>query len=147
MDRRVLVLRTYDKCQAFARNAIERGRADLAAEAQRRGVELLAETHGARTAVERECLAAIYAYEAVLTRKHGRTIRANRTWPMVGRLGILGAVEKIVERPDESVAYAALVEMGLADFSFEAVILRHPVSFSPEAVRRSEIRMRQVHGA
>lgn len=38
--------------------------------------------------------------------------------------------------------YAALVEMGLEQFAFEAVVLRHPHLFSHEAVERSRERMR-----
>ena len=41
----------------------------------------------------------------------------------------------------ESVGYTALAEMGLKEFAFEAVILRHTESFSPEAVARSRERL------
>lgn len=41
------------------------------------------------------------------------------------------------------ISYTALAEMGLKEFAFEAVILRHPEHFSPEAVTRSRERLAQ----
>ena len=35
--------------------------------------------------------------------------------------------------PKETEGYRVLVEMGMEDMAFEAVVLRHPESFSPEA--------------
>jgi hypothetical protein len=48
---------------------------------------------------------------------------------MVKRHGILGAVERAVNRKDETIGYTALVEMGLEDYAFEAVVMRYPKSF------------------
>src|SRR5256885_4124569 len=53
-----------------------------------------AEAHGAKTDVERECLAAVYAYEEVLSSGKHRRQRASRTWPMIERLGILPRSEE-----------------------------------------------------
>ena len=141
MDRRVACLKTHEERESFARNAIALKRLGLAAEAHRRGFDLLAESHGGQTAVERDCLCAVYAYEAILTQKHGRKIRAGRTWPMIEKLGIVPAVERIVDRPAESAAYFALVEMGLKDYSFKAVIMRHERHFSARAIDRSRARL------
>jgi hypothetical protein len=60
---------------------------------------------------------------------------------MIGRRGIIPAVEHIVTRRGESTGYTALVQVGMADKSFEAVVLRHPDAFSEEAVRRSKQRL------
>jgi hypothetical protein len=43
-----------------------------------------------------------------------------------------------VKRKDDALGYTALVEMGLAEHAFEAVILRHPSAFSAEAIERSK---------
>lgn len=59
MGSRVAKLKTTEECENFAQNARERGRADLADEALRRSVELRAESYGAKTAAEKECLRAI----------------------------------------------------------------------------------------
>ncbi len=60
---------------------------------------------------------------------------------MIKEHGVLPAVERIVLKRSESVGYTALAEMGLKEFAFEAVILRHPEHFSPEAVARSRERL------
>lgn len=141
MDERVRNLKTPEQCEIFARNATERDRPDLADEARVRAVQLRAEAYGAQTDAEREAIQAIYAYEEVLTQKNGKRTRASRTWPMIKRYGIIGAVERAVNREVETQGYTALVEMGLEDFAFEAVILRHPDVFSDEAVERSKKRL------
>jgi hypothetical protein len=140
MDERVASLKTPEECERFAKNALERNRRDLADEARKRAVELRAQAYGAKSQVERECLEAIYAYEEVLTAKNGRRTRASRTWQMIKRHGILGAVERAVNREAETAGYTALLEMGLQDYAFEAVVVRHPELFSPETVQHSKAR-------
>src|SRR3989344_3596975 len=98
MDERVANLKTPEECERFARNALERTRRDLADEARKRAVELRVQAYGAKTQAERECLEAICAYEEVLTAKNGRRTRATSTLQMIKRHGILGAVERAVNR-------------------------------------------------
>ena len=135
-------LKTPKDCDVFARNAREKNREDLALEAEKRAIQLNAAQYGAETPAESECLQAIYAYERILTAKNNRNTRANRTWQMIKRHGILEAVERAVNRPSETVGYTALVEMGLEDFAFEAVVVRHPTLFSAEAVDRCKLRIK-----
>lgn len=141
MDPRVIKLKTPQECESFAKNVRVRGAPHLAEQARQRAVQLRAEAHGATTAVERECLEAVYAYEEILSALRGKRQRAGRTWPMIKEHGVLPAVERIVLKRSESVGYTALAEMGLKEFAFEAVILRHPEHFSPEAVARSRERL------
>lgn len=134
-------LTTPEQCIQVEKNASVRGRQDLVIAARKKAVELRALQRGASTDVERECLEAVYAYEQVLSSQKGKKIHASRTWQMIQRHGIIQAVERAVNRKDETVGYTALLEMGLEDYTFEAVILRHPNIFSPEAVLRSEERI------
>lgn len=136
-------LQTADECEIMEKNATARARHDLAVAARKRALELRALAYGASTAAERECLEAIYAYEQVLTVKNGKKTSASRTWPMVKRYGIIGAVERAVNRSEETVGYTALRDMGLEDYAFEAVILRYADSnlFSAEAIARSQARV------
>lgn len=60
MDERIKKIKTPEKCEIFARNALDKGRPDLAAEAKRRAVELRAELYGAKSKAENEALQAIY---------------------------------------------------------------------------------------
>lgn len=143
MDEKVAKLKTSEECERFAKNAIERSRPDLADEARKRAVEIRAEAYGAKSQAERECLEAIYAYEEVLTAKNGRRTRASRTWQMIKRHGILEAVERAVNREAETAGYTALLKMGLQDYAFEAVVIRHPELFTPETVQRSQNRVNE----
>ena len=125
----------------FAKNATDLGRPDLALAARKRAVQLRAAVFGATSEVERECIEAIFAYEEVLSYRAGRRQTASRTWPMIKRYGVIGAVERVVKRETDAAGYTALVGMGLGELAFEAVILRHPESFSPEAIARSRERL------
>lgn len=134
-------LKTPEECAIFEKNVTERGHLDLAVAARKRAIELRAQAHGARSDVERECLEAVYAYERVLAANRGKNVHASRTWQMIKRRGIIGAVERAVNRKSETAGYRALVDMGLGDYAFESVILRHPSLFSAAAVDRSKARL------
>ena len=146
MDDRVKKLKTPKECETFARNAVAQGRADLAAESRQRAIELRAAAYGATSDAERECLEAIYAYEEILFDKHGKRVKASRTWQMIKRRGIIAAIEQAVDRPDGTAGFTALKNVGLENFAFEAVILRHAALFSESAVERSRQRMAQFDG-
>jgi hypothetical protein len=62
---------------------------------------------------------------------------------MIKRHGILNAAERAVNRDQETAGYKALIEMGLQEFAFEAVILRHPDLFSPDVVAISKLRLQE----
>lgn len=147
MDELIAKLKTPEECIVFEKNVTERGRPDLALAARKRAVELRAISYGATNDVERECLEAIYAYEQVLSAKNGKKTLASRTWQMIKRHGIIEAVERAVNRKDDPYGYTALVQMGLENYAFEAVILRHPSAFSPAAVQHSQTRVSLQHGS
>ena len=46
----------------------------------------------------------------------------------------------------ETSGYTALAEIGMRDFAFEAVVIRHPDSFSADAVARSRERLAECNG-
>jgi hypothetical protein len=140
MDETVRRLKTPEECEQFIKNVQEKYPA-LAVEARRRAVEMRAAAHGAQTAAERESLQAVYAYEEVLSAKRGRKTRASRTWQMIKRHGIIPAVERAVNRKDETLGYTTLIEMNMQDFAFEAVVLRYPDLFSPATIDRAKTRM------
>jgi len=140
MDETVRRLKTPEECEQFIKNVQEKYPA-LAVEARRRTVEMRAAAHGAQTAAERESLQAVYAYEEVLSAKRGRKTRASRTWQMIKRHGIIPAVERAVNRKDETLGYTTLIEMNMQDFAFEAVVLRYPDLFSPATIDRAKTRM------
>ncbi|MFC1778469.1 hypothetical protein ACFL3I_14235 [Pseudomonadota bacterium] len=141
MDERVKRIKTAALCEIFAKNAAKRGRPDLAREAKTRAVQLRAAEYGAKTEAENEAIQAVYAYEEVLSKKNGKRTRATRTWQMIKRRGIIESVERAVNRKSKTQGYTALAEMGLKEFVFEAVSLRHPQVFSNEAIAISRRRL------
>jgi hypothetical protein len=141
MDPRVEKLKTPAECETFIANARARDRDDLALEARHRSIQLRAAGHETNSEVERQCLEAICAYEEALSVRKTRRVSATQTWQLVKRHGVLGAVDRVVSRPDDTTGYEALVEMGLKELSFEAVVVRYPDEFSFEAVERSRARI------
>lgn len=141
MDPRVLKLHTQRDCEVFAKNARDRGMDELAEQARARRLQVLAAGHSPATDAEREALEAVYAYEAIMSAKRGKKTSASRTWPMIKQHGVLGAVERVVNRKDATTNYHELVEGGLGDFSFESVVVRYPDMFTSEAVERSRQRL------
>ncbi|MCX5857745.1 MAG: hypothetical protein NTZ57_07555 [Deltaproteobacteria bacterium] len=133
-------LKTPEECERLIENVKDR-EPEMALRARRKAIALRAAKHNAKSDAEREALQAVYAYEEILFNKHKKRIRASRTWQMIKKHGIIEAVERAVNRPQETIGYTILKEMGLPDLAFEAVILRHPNSFSSEAVARSKMRM------
>jgi len=140
MDEKVLKLKTPEDCEIFAVNVTRLGHPELAAQARERSVQLRAASYGASTDVEKECLEAIFAYEEALTIKNGKRTRASRTWQMVDRHGILSAIERAVNRKDDALGYLMLKDAGLQGYTFEAIVLRHPSIFSPDAVNVARMR-------
>ncbi len=138
-------LSTVAECEEFAR-LVQHSDPELAIQARRRAVELRAAAHGAQTVVEKELLRAVYAYEEAASAKKGRRTPATRTWQMIKRYGIIGAAERAVNRTKETSGYTALVEVGMLDFAFEAVVIRYPDSFSADAVARSRERLAERNG-
>jgi hypothetical protein len=144
MDYRVERLRTPAECASFVKNAIAGKRPDLALEAQRKAVDLLAATHETQSPVEAEAFAALYAYEALLTRKNGKKTRATKTWQVVKSHGIIEAIQRAVSRPPEAAAFVALRELGLGDLAFEALVVRHEASFNDATVQISKARLAEA---
>lgn len=136
-------LKTADECVQLVKNVRERN-PELAQKARRRAVELRAISYNPTSEVELELLKAIYAYEEVLTEKNKRRTSASRTWQMVKKHGLIRAAERAVDRKIEPAGYKVLVEMGLHDLTFEAVIVRYPESFDASVVSRAKQRLKDI---
>ena len=129
-----LVLRINDpeKCYVFARNATRKGHPELALEAYRRAVDLRAEQHGTDSELEFAAVRAIYAYEEALSHARGKRTRATGTWQMVNRHGVIEAVAKRMNSRNGEDLTDVLKELGMQDYSFEAVRNAHPEAFSQQ---------------
>ena len=144
MDYRVERLRTPAECESFAKNALARHHPELALQARRKAIDLQVSTHETASAVEAEGLAAVYAYEALLTRRNGKKTRATATWQAVKRYGIVEAVQRAVSRPPDEPGVVTLRDLGLEDLAFEALVIRHEASFSAAAIQLSKARVAAI---
>lgn len=143
MYERIARLKTPDDCEQFAINVEARGWPELALAARLRAVKLRAAAHSASSPAERDALEAVFAYESARSAIRGKKVRGSQIWGMIKRYGILPAVERVVTRKGDSTTYLALVQMGMHDMAFEAVVLRHADVFSPQAVEHAQESLRR----
>jgi hypothetical protein len=142
-EERAATAKTPEQARILETNALAGGNKRLAQLARLRGIQRSAAKLGlgGDTEVERECREALSAYESILADQHGKRTLASYTRRMIKERGITQAIEHLVTKRDETVGYTRLVEVGLQRHAFEAVVLRHPESFSPEAVASSRERL------
>jgi hypothetical protein len=146
VEDRLTRLKTPEDCEIVASNVAVK---DPVYHKQllRRAVVLNANKHNTTSAVEQDALEALYANERALAEDRGRKVPASRILTMIKRGGIIAAVQRIVTQKQEKDGYATLTKMGMQDKSYEAVVLRHPDSFSAEAVAQSRLRLGEMTGA
>lgn len=139
MDEIISKLKTPEECIKFANKCTA-----IAREAQRRAIELRANTQNAKSELETELWKALFAYEEILSEKNKRRTLAGRTRPMIKNYGIIGAAERVVNRSIEAMGYKVLVEKGLQDMTFEAVIVRFPEAFDKGIVKLCQERLEEL---
>lgn len=139
MDDIIRKLKTPEECLLFAEIFT-----DLARVTMRRAIELRAINLGNKSEVETALWEAILAYEEVLSKKNGKRTLASRTRQMIKRHGIIGAAERAVNRKIEAMGYKVLVDIGLHDLTFEAVIVRFPEVFSQQIVELARSRLEEM---
>lgn len=130
-----LVMRIKDPelCYVFAKNATHRGHPELAVEAYRRAVDLRAESHSYNSEAELAAIRAMYAYEEALSYSKGKRTRATGTWQLVNRHGVLAALCKRMQSRNGEDMAPVLKELGMEDYSFDAVYKAYPEAFAPQA--------------
>ena len=101
----------------------------MALQAHRRAVDLRAAQHEPATEAEAAALRAIYAYEEALSYGKGRRTRATGTWQLVNRHGLLGALRKRLSSGKLEDVQPLLAQLGMEDYSFEAVYAAHRRDF------------------
>ena len=146
MEDRLTRLKTPEDCELVASNVAAKDPL-YAKQLIRRAVVLNANKHNAATAVEQDALEALYANERALAQDRGKKVSTSRTVTMIKRRGIIAVLEKIVTQKQETDSYPTLTKMGMQDKFYEAVVLRHPDSFSAEAVAQSKLRLGESAGA
>lgn len=118
-----------DLCYVFAKNATRRGHPELALQAYRRAVDLRAAQHTLESEAEQAALRSIYAYEEALSFTKGKRTRATGTWQMVNKHGVFCALAKRLGARGIDEVKPVLKELGMEDYSFEAVRDSFPEAF------------------
>ncbi len=113
-------------CYVFAKNAERRGHPELALQAFRRAVDLRAADHETQSDAEFAAVRAIYAYEEAMSYRKGKRTRAPGTWQLVNRHGLLSAVHKRIQSKSGDDVQPVLEELGMGEYSFEAVGKAYP---------------------
>ncbi len=113
-------------CYVFAKNAERRGHPELALQAYRRAVDLRAEDYETQSEAEFAAVRAIYAYEEAMSYRKGKRTRATGTWQLVNRHGLLSAVHKRIQSKSGDDVQPILEELGMGEYSFEAVGKAYP---------------------
>jgi hypothetical protein len=120
-------------CYVFAKNATKRGHPELAVQAYRRAVDLRSQEHDAQSEAEQAALRSIYAYEEALSYTKGKRTRATGTWQMVSKHGVFEALNKRLGARGVGELVPVLKELGMEDYSFEAVRDSYPEAFEQRA--------------
>jgi hypothetical protein len=133
MHELVTRIKAPELCYVFAKNAQRKGHPELALQALRHAVVLRADQHEPQSEIELAALRAIYAYEEALSHIKGKRTRATGTWQLVNRHGVLAAVGKRLAARSAPEVDAALEELELSEYGFEAIRRAYPEAFDQAA--------------
>ena len=85
---------------------------------------------GLKNKLEIDVEVALLVYEDALSIDRARSIRANRTRPLLKTYGITAGLAKIVfGNHKKKIGWGRLAELDLLDYSFEKIILDYPEEF------------------
>ncbi|CAB3732174.1 hypothetical protein LMG22037_05678 [Paraburkholderia phenoliruptrix] len=130
--KRMSYLKSRDDCIEFAKN-VRNKYPHLVPAARQRSVEVRVNAMNLDSALRRDIWSVVYAQEEAIFVKHGKRLRAGNTLKAITNRGELGAVAYVVMQPG-SESFELLHSLGLGDYTFEAVVLRHQEHFSSDVV-------------
>jgi hypothetical protein len=128
-------LQTPEQCQTVMKRALARGNHDLYAAAFRRFCKLSGAAHDDPSdPLVRAVYEAIAAYEQTLEEKHDKKVRATRTRQKIAKKGVYQSLLEWSRLRGNRPGFHSLIQAGLPEFTFEAVVVRFADRFPPDVV-------------
>jgi hypothetical protein len=128
-------LRTTAQCQVVMERALAQGKHDLYAAAFRHFCKLSGANHDDPSdPLVRAAFEAIAAYEQTLHEKHGKNVKASRTRQKISKKGVYQSLLEWSKLHGNRPGFHSLIEAGLPEFTFEAVVVRFADRFPPDVV-------------
>jgi hypothetical protein len=128
-------LKTPEQCRTVMERALAQGKQDLYAAVFRQLCRLSGATHDDPSdPLIRAAFEAVAAYEQTLKEKHGKKVLASRTRQKITKKGVYQSLVEWSKLHGDRPGFHALIEAGLPEFTFEAVIVRFSDRFTPEVV-------------
>lgn len=143
---------SFEQLRQFEKNVAAKGALNpdlmvaIRARAARLGRKLVAEKTGLPlenlTPAEMRIVQVVSEYVGVMKHR-GKT--ANRTFMQLRNRGLKGAVEVAVTKSTPTQGFQTLVEVALAELSYEQIVVDHPTEFSTKALRYSRRTLGLTH--
>lgn len=112
--------------------AQEQGREDVYQTAFKRYCEVVGRSY--EDDLEKDFYETLSAYERLLSEKNGKNQKASRTRQKIKNKGFKACLEDWALSKQPSEGFLRLVENGLAEYTAEYVVTRHPDKFSDEVL-------------
>ena len=125
--------------ESLIRNATKLGNAPVAEAAFRKRISLVpAERPGS---VEHDFWQMVQAFEYTLSEERGKNTRLSRTRQKVEKAGVVQTLRDWAAGSQETAGFRMLLERGMAEFTGEAITLRHRDLFEPPVVEAAQQRL------
>lgn len=118
------------------KNAAAAGMDDLVLKCHIRVGELAGQQYDDE--LEREFWKAIAVAEEIATQTNGKTTRLTRTRQKAARVGVVKCITDLAVATEVTQGFRILVDGGHPEYTAEAIVVRHPDKFPPEAVASAE---------
>jgi hypothetical protein len=128
-------LKTPEQCRIVMGRALAHGKQDLYAAVFRQLCRLSGAIYDDPSdPLIRAAFEAVAAYEQTLKGKHGKTVLASRTRQKITKKGVYQSLVDWSKLHGNRPGFHTLIEAGLPEFTFEAVVVRFSDRFTPEVV-------------